>query len=197
MRPNRRDEILAQAIRLFAAKGFHATSVQDIADAVGMSKAGLYSSFASKESLLEAIFYSIIDGMLDHLQQIVASDAHPAEKLRQAIISQVVGTADHIQPMTIYYQERRHLSESAGQRVAARRRAYEALLETLLAEGQAQASFRPCDVKVTAFGIAGMCAWTYRWFHPDGRLTAAQIGSQYADLVIGGLRPSEALPPKE
>jgi len=188
MRPNRRDEILAQALRLFAQQGFHATSVRDLAEAVGMSKAGLYSSFASKESLLEAIFYTIIDGMLERLRQTVASDAGPAEKLRQAIISQVVGTAEHIQEMTIYYQERRYLSGPAAERVAAKRRAYEDLLEAIIVEGQTAGVFRLVDVKMSAFGIAGMCAWTYRWFRPDGRLSAQEIGSHYADLILSGLQ---------
>ena len=72
MRPNRKDELLEQAVRLFANKGFHATSVREIAEAVGMSKAGLYSSFASTESLLEEIFYPIMDDMLVRLDQIAS-----------------------------------------------------------------------------------------------------------------------------
>ena len=187
MRPSRKNEILAAAIQLFSAKGYHATSVRDIAAAVGMSKAGLYSSFSSKENLLEEIYYTIIDGMLERLNEISTSGLDPVEKLRHAVAWQVVGTVEHIPEMTIYYRERHNLSGLAAERIARKRRAYEAMLESIIEEGIAAGDFRPVDVKVAAFGIAGMCAWTYRWFQPQGRLSAESVGALYADIAVRGL----------
>jgi TetR/AcrR family transcriptional regulator, cholesterol catabolism regulator len=186
-RPSRKGEVLEAAIDLFSRQGYHATSIRDIVETVGMSKAGLYSSFSSKEQLLEEIYYTIIDEMLDRLQEIAATHRTPAEKLRDAIIWQVAGTVERIPEMTIFYRERHHLSDETAARIAGKRRAYESILETIIADGVAAGQFRAVDVKVTAFGIAGMCAWTYRWYREGGRLSAHEIGELYADLALHGL----------
>jgi len=188
-RPSRKGEVLQAAIALFSRQGYHATSVRDIAEAVGMSKAGLYSSFSSKEALLEDIYYSIIDDMLVRVHEIADRDSTPAEKLRAAIIWQVRGTAERIPEMTIFYRERHHLSPAASERIAEKRRQYELVMESIIADGMTAGDFRSVDVKVTAFGIAGMCAWTYRWYQEDGRLSARDVGILYADLVLHGLTP--------
>jgi AcrR family transcriptional regulator len=186
-RASRRDEILAIATELFAAKGYHATSVRDITRAVGMSKAGLYSSFSSKESILEEIYYSVIDGMLDNLREIASSDAGPSQKLRQAIMAHVKGVAQRVPELTIYYRERHHLPEETAGRIQMRRRTYQEMVESIIREGIATGDFVPVDIPVTAYGIAGMCAWTHQWFQPGGRLSSEEVGSLYADIVIRGL----------
>jgi len=189
-RPSRKAEVLQAAIELFSRQGYHATSVRDIARAVGMSKAGLYSSFSSKEAVLEEIYYSIIDDMLARVGEIAGAESAPAEKLRDAIVWQVMGTVERIPEMTIYYRERHHLSPEAAGRIAEKRRQYEAILESIISDGIDVEAFRPVDVKVTAFGIAGMCAWTYRWYQEGGRLSARQVGELYADLTLHGLAPT-------
>lgn len=130
---------------------------------------------------------AIINDMLARLREIAAADRTSTEKLRDAIIWQVMGTVERISEMTIYYRERHHLSPPAAARIAEKRRAYESILESIIAAGMAGGSFRLADVKVTAYGIAGMCAWTYRWFQEGGRLSARQVGKLYADLVLHGL----------
>lgn len=191
-RASRRDEILTAATDLFAEKGYYATSVRDITRTVGMSKAGLYSSFRSKDSILEEIYYSVIDGMLESLEAIASSGASPAQKLRQAIVTQVTGVARRVPQLTIYYRERHHLPEETAHRIRNRRRAYQDMLESILQEGIDAGDFVPVDVPVMAYGIVGMCAWTYQWFQSDGRLSADEVGMLYADTIIRGLSCGKA-----
>jgi AcrR family transcriptional regulator len=183
----RREQILVAAVALFAEKGFHATSVRDITQQVGMSKAGLYSSFDSKEAILEEIYSSVIDGMLEEVQEIAAQEGRPAEKLRAAMIAQVKGVALRAPELTIFYRERHQFSLDTAQRVTEKRQAYEKLIESIIQEGIAAGDFEPVDVRVLTYGIVGMCAWTYQWFRQGGRLTSDEIGSLYADVIIHGL----------
>ena len=178
---------MAVATDLFAEVGYHATSVRDITETVGMSKAGLYSSFASKEGILEEIYYSVIDGMLGELNEIVSSNVSLVEKLRRAIMVQIITTTGRVPELTIYHRERHHLSDITARRIAEKRRAYQKMLESIIRSGVASGDFLPVDVPVVTFGIVGMCAWTYQWFDPGGRLSAEEIGSLYADTIIRGL----------
>lgn len=183
----RREQILAAAVALFAEKGFHATSVRDITQNVSMSKAGLYSSFDSKEAILEEIYNAVIDGLLEKLRSIVARDAKPAEKLRAAMVAQVQEVARRAPELTIFYRERHQFSPDTALRVSEKRKAYERLIESIIEEGIATGDFVAVDVRVLTYGIVGMCAWTYQWFQEGGRLSSDEVGSLYADVVIRGL----------
>ena len=183
----RKEQVMAAAVELFAEKGFHATSVRDITSRVGMSKAGLYSSFESKEAILEEIYYLVIGEMLADLEKIAATSDSPSAKLRAAMTSQIRGVAQRIPELTIFYREWHHLPPDSADRITTKRNAYERLLQVIIREGIASGEFASVDVPVMVFGILGMCAWTYRWYRPDGRLSPDQIGEVYSDLVIRGL----------
>jgi AcrR family transcriptional regulator len=183
----RKEQVMATAIKLFAEKGFHATSVRDITSKVGMSKAGLYSSFQSKEAILEEIYYLVIGEMLNDLEKIAATENSPAKKLQAAMTSQIKGVAQRVPELTIFYREWHHLPPDSAGRITQKRSAYEKLLQAIIREGIDAGDFTAVDVPVMAYGILGMCAWTYQWYRPDGRLSPDEIGEIYADLVIGGL----------
>ena len=138
---------------MFSKEGYRAASIREIAEAVGMSKAGIYSSFASKGDMLGKIYYTIIDDMLAQMSQIVSSNLSPEDKLRRAISTQITGIAEHLPEMTIFYRERHHLSDLARQRVNERRDAYERMTKSIIQEGIERGDFLPVDVPVTAFGI--------------------------------------------
>jgi AcrR family transcriptional regulator len=152
-----------------------------------MSKAGLYSSFDSKEAILEEIYGSVIDGMLARVRQIAAGPGNSGDRLRAAMIAQVKEVARRSSELTIFYRERHQFSRDTAQRVAEKRQAYEELIEEIISEGIKAGEFEPVDVGVLTYGIIGMCAWTYQWFRQDGRLTSDQVGALYADVIIRGL----------
>lgn len=184
--------ILSEAVRIFREKGYHATSVQDIADAVGLQKGSLYHYISSKEELLYKIFEKSTGALTVQLKEIVNSDSSPTDKLRQAIQAHIVALCDELDTFTVYIAERRTLAGRIQNRVRAEAERHARLLQEILQEGIARGEFREVDSKVTTNAILGMCNWLHQWYSPTGRLSPEQIADLYSDLIVGGL----ALHPK-
>lgn len=180
-------EILACATRLFQQKGFHATSMQDLADAVGLQKGSLYHYIGGKEDLLLKIFDLAMSSLSQRLERIVAGSGPAREKLRRAIAGHIQVLADNLGMLTIFVREAHALSPDHVERVRAGRRTYNALFERVLREGVESGEFRPLDVKLVALAILGLCNSMYQWYSPDGRLSSAEIAARFAELVLEGI----------
>jgi AcrR family transcriptional regulator len=185
---NKEEQILAEAVRLFREKGYHAASMQNIADAVGLHKASLYHYIPSKQALLAKIFERSIGALTQQLEAIHASNDSPADKLRRAIESHVLAMCERLDAYTVYISERRALSTRSYARVRAEGEKHARLIEKILEEGIACKQFRAMDTKMVALAILGMCNWLYQWYSPRGRLTPHQIAHIFADLVLDGIR---------
>ena len=185
------EQIFVQAVRIFKLKGYHATSMQDIADAVGLKKGSLYHYIESKEQLLYRIFEQSTGALTRRLQEILASDAPPVDKLRDAIEAHVTALCDHLDLYTVYLSERRTLTGRTQAQVRAEAERHARLLEQIIQAGIAQGVFRPVDSKMSALAILGMCNWLYQWYSPGGRLAPASIARLFADLAVNGLVDSE------
>jgi len=187
--PASKDErIFAEAVRIFREKGYHATSMQNIADAVGLQKGSLYHYIASKDELLYRIFTRSTGAMTRELETIVASKDAPAEKLRRAIALHLAALCDQLDIYAVYLAERRALTNRRYAQVRAEAEEHARLLEKILQQGIAAGEFRATDVKLTALAILGMCNWLYQWYSPDGRLTPEQIAALFFDTIIHGLK---------
>jgi AcrR family transcriptional regulator len=184
---NKEEQILAEAVRLFRQKGYHATSMQNIADAVGLQKASLYHYLPSKQALLSKIFERSIGALTQQLEAINASTDSPADKLRRAIESHILALCDQLDTYTVYLSERRSLSTRYHTRVRAEGQKHAQLVERILEEGIARRQFRAMDTKMVALAILGMCNWVYQWYSPEGRLTPQQIAHIFADLILDGI----------
>lgn len=184
----RKQEILQAAAQIFRQKGYHAASMQDIADAVHLQKASLYHHVESKQEILLTLLDHALDVLVADLEPIARSDAAPSAKLRQAIhayISRLTGEADLAAVLLLEY---RSLAPDLRARHIRRRDRFESLWREILQEGIACGEFRPVDVPLTAFAILGVQNWTITWYRPDGRLTPAEIADGFADLFLEGLR---------
>ncbi len=188
---NKDEQILAEAVRIFKQKGYHATSVQDIADAVGLQKGSLYHYISSKEELLSKIFERGTGALTQRLQEIIASDAPPAEKLRRAMQAHVTALCDQLDSYTVYLTERRTLAGRIQSKVRAEAQRHAHLLEQIIQQGVRSGDFRAVDTKMTAHAILGMCNWMYEWYSPGGRLSPSEIADIFANLVIHGLMDRE------
>lgn len=184
---NKDEQIYAEAVRIFKQKGYHATSVQDIATAVGLQKGSLYHYISSKEDLLSQIFERGTGAMTEHLQDILASDAPPPEKLRRAMRAHVNALCDQLDMYTVYLTERRMLSGRIQNKVRAEAERHARLLEQILQQGVRSGDFRAVDAKMTAHAILGMCNWMYQWYSPGGRLSPSDIADLFANLMLQGL----------
>jgi TetR/AcrR family transcriptional regulator, cholesterol catabolism regulator len=175
------------AAQIFRDRGFDATSVSDIARSLGLTKAGLYHHFESKEALLFEIIMFGLDTVRDEVLLPVAQIRDPEERLRELIlrhariITRGRGAVAHIG------DEVRALPPSARKRIERRMRVYLDLVRDAIAELKAAGRLRPIDPTVAAFSVIGMVLWLPRWFRQDGRLTQNQVAASIARMAIGAL----------
>jgi len=180
-------QIFAEAVRIFGEKGYHATSMQNIADAVGLQKGSLYHYISSKEELLFKIFERSTGALTRELETIIGSSDSPNEKLERAIQAHLTALCEQLDIYTVYLSERRVLSGRTHARVRTEGERHARLLEQIIKEGIAAKDFRAVDSKMVAHAILGMCNWLYQWYSPQGRLKPHEIAEIFSDLVVGGL----------
>ena len=192
-----RDRILEAAARLICEKGYDATSIQDIADATGLTKAGLYHHIRSKESLLLEIQHYGMDVFEEKVLSEVVSIADPLERLKVCMEKNVrLVTDGWSKEVTIILHEHATLTGEARSQINARKKRYVRFLETSFAEAMRAGQIRPVNPKVAAFAFLGMVLWIFKWFRPDGPVSAEQLAREMQDILFGGLEvKAPAKPP--
>ena len=181
---SRSDQLLETATLLFKEKGYHNTSMQDLADALGMQKGSLYYYINSKEELLRELLEQATSILGAHIDEIYAADLSASEKLRRALENHGQAIMDHLNLVTVYLQEYRSLPLERLEEVLVAREHYEERLMQILQDGITSGEFNPVDVKMTVFGFLGMLNWTHQWFSPEGELTSEEIAVILADLAL-------------
>jgi AcrR family transcriptional regulator len=197
--PSPRDRILEAAARLICEKGYDAASIQDIADATGLTKAGLYHHIRSKESLLLEIQHYGMDVFEEKVLSQVVSIADPLERLKVCMEKNVLlVTHGWSKEVTIILHEHATLTGEARSQINARKKRYVRFLETSFAEAVRAGSIRPVNPTVAAFAFLGMVLWIYKWFRADGPIPAEQLAREMQDLFFGGLeiKPAAGAPRK-
>jgi AcrR family transcriptional regulator len=186
----RAEEVYAAALRLFRDKGYHATSMQDIAAAVGLYKGSLYHYIGSKEELLVRVFERGMGTLLDDVEGIVGDPSlRPSEQLRRIVAAHVAAVAENLDALTVYFHEFRALAGESLATVRAQRERYTRLVSEIVSRGVAIGEFATPDVGITTLGLIGMCNSMCEWYRPGGRLGPADIARYFADLVLDGLVP--------
>jgi len=185
--------ILERAARLFFEKGFDGTSMQDIADACGLTKAGLYHHVPTKEALLIAIMEYGMDLFEEVVLARVEHISDPLERLRQTMANNIeLVTTDSSKEVTIILHEHQTLTGEAQRHINARKKRYVRFLEDSFKQAMARGQIRNVDPTLASFSFLGSVLWTYKWYRPDGRLTPQQLCDGTIDLFFNGLvtRPS-------
>ncbi len=180
----REDAILAAAARIFREKGYHATSVQDIAESVGLLKGSLYHYIRSKEELLARLFDGALDGTVRELEAIAARDAGATERLREMVKAYVRAVTANLDAVGLYLREWRALPGPELTRLRARRRTMRALFEDVIADGVKRREFAAGDVKISTLAILGMANWLFEWYRPRGRMRPEQLADEIADRAV-------------
>jgi len=183
----REGEILTAAARIFREKGYHGTSVQDIAEAVGLLKGSLYHYIRSKEELLARLFEGSLGDTIVELEAIATRNATTTERLRDMVRVYVMSVTANLDAVGIYLREWRSLPAPELARVRARRRAMRRLFEDVITEGVKRRELSASDAKIAALAIIGMCNWTYEWYRPRGRLTPAALAEELADRAVASV----------
>ncbi len=183
----REGEILTAAARIFREKGYHGTSIQDIAEAVGLLKGSLYHYIRSKEQLLARLFEGSLGDTIVELEAIAARDVSPTERLRDMVRVYVMSVTANLDAVGIYLREWRSLPAPELARVRARRRAMRRLFEDVITEGIRRKELSVSDPKIAALAIIGMCNWTYEWYRPRGRLTPVALADELAERAVASV----------
>jgi AcrR family transcriptional regulator len=195
--PDRLAEIYRVAAQLICEKGYDATSMNDIAEAVGITKAGVYHHIQGKKDLL----FRIMNFGMDELDEnvIVPARAIPdAEARLRAIIANHVRlitrhvTPQGYNPVTIVVDELAGLTPEHRRKISHRKRAYVDLIRETLKQLKEEGKLREVDVTVAAFSLLGTILWLSRWYHPDGRLTPEEVIAEIVKLALGGLLRPQA-----
>ncbi len=182
--------IVTAAADLFARNGFGATSLDDIATTLGVTKGAFYYHVKNKEEILRLIYLTVLTVSEEPLRRIVESDFPPLEKLRRAVEHHTAVAADRSPAMMVFYREQSYLTGPFAKEILLRKKAYERYFEQIMQEGQAAGIFKPdLDPKMLTFGLLGMCNWLSQWYKPSGRYTHQQIAGMFVEMVEHGLVP--------
>lgn len=172
---SRREELLAVATKLFAARGYHGTRMDDVADVIGLNKATVYHYYASKSLILFDIYRQAAEGTL------AAVHDDPSWTAREAL----------------YFQEQPYITEwFTSEQVAEVREKEQQVYEHvhgLIDRGIASGEFYECDSHVVALGYIGMTLGSYRWLRPSGRRTAKEIAAEFSTALLRGLIRDESI----
>ena len=183
------EEIVDAAAKVFQRKGYHAATVQDIADAVGILKGSLYHHLKSKEDLLYLVVKEPIAEIYAAMAEIAGSDATATEKVRRGMLAHLEAFDRHYPHLSVYLREREEMKRLYRQRLNLSPKQYEGYWQKILREGIKSGEFRPdLDVKVVSYGLLGMLNWAYKWYEPGGRLSVAEVAEQFSRLALAGLK---------
>ncbi|MTH55337.1 TetR family transcriptional regulator [Bacillus mangrovi] len=188
-----KEQIRQISIQLFAEKGFKETSIQDIVNALDVTKGTFYYYFTSKEQLLMDIHLSYIDALLEK-QKAILNDGNRSsrEKLYDVIFLLIHDIEKEGLSAKVYFREMRNLSEPHFSKIAEKREQFRKQIEAILVEGMEKQEFRKdLPVDIVALGVLGMANWSYFWFNPEGRESDRAVSDIFMKLLLEGLKGSQ------
>jgi AcrR family transcriptional regulator len=185
----RQQRVVLEAAKVFAERGYDQTSIQDLADAIGLAAGGLYHYIGSKERLLISICDQLMEPLLDGAAALVEEDAPPAGQLRALVRLWVGHVVEHRDHMLVFQQERHVIERGAQWRgVRSSRKRFERLVDDVLARVEASGEAAFADRRLAVSALLGMVNHTAQWYRPRGRLSPEEIANGYVDLLLGAPR---------
>jgi AcrR family transcriptional regulator len=188
--PGRATEIYFKAAQIFYEKGFDATSMDDLAKALQITKAGLYYYIESKEDLLFAIMSFGLDWLDREVTQPARDIADPEQRLRWIIQRHAGKLTEGSHAVPILTDEVSALTPKHRRNILARKRTYFDLVRGTLEELKRQDRLREVDTTVATFTLFGSMLWLPRWYSPAGRLNSEEVVEHLVRLLLGGLLKS-------
>jgi AcrR family transcriptional regulator len=182
-----RDDILDAAAQIIREKGYHATSMQDIAEAVDLRKASLYHHFDGKQKILVELLDMALDILIQELEGVVKTQIPPDEKLRLAMRSYLNSLAKYNDLASVLLLEHRSLEHKLRKKHIARRDRYEKLWRGIIEDGTTNGIFICDDPGLATKIVLGIANWTIMWYRQSGQFSADDIADQSADLILHGL----------
>ena len=185
-------EILQGAATVFARRGYAQTTIEDIADEVGINRATLYYYVGTKEELLVALLDGPIDTLRTRLEE-VAGRPLPARDKLVAALREYSRTMTEVPALFIFLSENVHrvMAGPEADRIRANADRYGRVLAQIIADGAANGEFRSdIDAQTVVLGILGMFNWMHRWFDPRGRKSLMDFGEDFIELALSAVAPA-------
>ena len=184
-----RKEILDASAQIFSQKGYHGTSMQDIAGAVNLQKASLYHHVSSKQEILFELLNRGLYLLTDKVEHSINIACPPDENLREAIAAYLTALTEHQHVTSVLLLEYRSLEPQYLKRHIIERDRFEQLWRNLIESGVQENIFSCDDPSMAARALLGVMNWTVTWFRSDGPMSAGDIADQITDLYLLGLTP--------
>lgn len=190
----RRREITRVAAALFNDRGFHASSMEDVAEAVGVKKPTLYHYVQSKAQLVSWIHDECVEAVLPPLVGYLKEGLTASETMYR-VACDIFGLLEQ-KPgyLRIYFENHRDLDRRSQTRIAKKRDEYYGLVKQVLERGTAEGELAVADASLTALAFFGMCNWGYQWYRPDGTKSPEDVAGYLWENFLTGILGTNAVP---
>jgi TetR/AcrR family transcriptional regulator, cholesterol catabolism regulator len=184
----RRLEIASLAAELFDARGYHNTSMEDIAEAVGLRKPTLYHYFKSKDEILYEIHNEMIDLINSRHEARLAAGVESQSAALKALMGDVIELMEtHPGHLRIFFEHHRELPGDYKAAIREKRARFRQYVKDAISGGIAGGEFHEVDVELTTLAVLGMANWTYQWLRPSSGRTAAEVTDSFWRLAMRGI----------
>ncbi|MEZ4631042.1 MAG: TetR/AcrR family transcriptional regulator [Deinococcales bacterium] len=183
---DRKADITQMASQLFKERGYHATSVRDIAQALNLKGSSLYSHIASKEEILWEIVEGAARAFL-HSAQAIPPNLPPDQKLKALIHAHLNVIVANLPDASVFFHEWQFLPETLSREITLKRDHYESYFRQAIHEGIEQGLFQVQDEHFANLFIFSSLNWLYQWYDPEGLLRLEQLSNLYTQMIFKSL----------
>jgi AcrR family transcriptional regulator len=187
-RERKRDAVILTAARAFRERGYHNTSIDDVARVLNVTKPTMYHYVQTKEQLLFECFRAGLKEIMEAFDEVKASDANARQRLT-AVMTRYAEAMTSEFGWCMVQAENQDLSAEMSKKVRALKSEIDHGIRRLIKEGTLDGSIRKCDAKITAFAVAGAMNWIAYWYRSGDSLTAAEVANRFLELFLLGLQP--------
>ncbi len=184
----KRERIMSAAVDLFYRQGYGRTTLEQVADALNVTKPFIYTHFASKNELLAEICSRAIKLAHESLNRALTQEGTASARLKGVTSDFMAAVLSHQAHAVIYSREEKELEQEDRDAINRLRREFDHKLVALIEEGVMSGEFQVDDIHLAALAIGGIIGWSQVWFRPNGRLTIAQASDGVGDLVLAMVR---------
>ncbi len=176
------------AARLFRDKGYTATSMRDLAEAVQLKASSLYNHIGSKEEILKEICFANAALFLEKMEWVENADLSAIEKIKALIHFHIEIATQDITSITAFNDEWRHLSQPHLENFLQLRRKYESKFKAIIEKGIENGEIKNLPVTIMLHTIFSSIRWIYDWYKPEGQIRKEELQESLSELLIEGLK---------
>lgn len=186
---SRKEEVLEAALQVFAAKGYRAATLDDIARELGFTPAALYYYVDSKQELLTTLVFRPVELLLEAIQEIEQTDQSPAAQLQEAIAAHLRIITEQREWFMVMLREQMELPEDRSAEMREKNRQYHHAIQRIIERGVRNGELATDSPRLVSLFLIGAINWTLQWYRVDGPLSADDIAAVFSDTTMAGLLP--------